>query len=189
MKVTRMIARIVLFFLVAASGLSSPDAHADRFEVSAGFSFNRTNFSPGNYSWTRRLGGSIGFKFSALSSIEFALQDVYDRTKIANFEDTYFRDQIYSVNWIQNLFTFASIQPYFKVGAGQLNREAGGEYANGASPNPRTDSVTAVIGAGTRIYVTRGFGIRIEAMSYLTGGAISTYKDNVGFTVGASLGF
>jgi hypothetical protein len=184
-----MIVRILLVSIMAFSGLSSSEARANTIEVSAGFSFNRTNYSPGNFSWTRRLGGSLAYKFSALSSIEVAVQDVYDRTKIENFEDTYFRDKIYSVNWVQNLFTFASIQPYFKVGAGQLNREAGGQYANGASPNPRTDSVTAVIGAGTRIYVTRGFGIRIEAMSYLTGGAISTYRDNVGLTIGASVGF
>lgn len=186
---TRMIARLTFFFIAAFAATPSIHARAELFELSSGFSFNRTNYSPGNFSWTRRLGGSLAFKFSPLSSIEFAMQDVYDRTRILGFEDTFFHDEIYSVNWVQNLFTFASIQPYFKVGAGQLNREAGGSYANGASPNPRTDSITAVIGAGARVYVTRGFGIRIEAMSYLTGGSIATYKDNVGFTIGASVAF
>jgi hypothetical protein len=184
-----MIARLALFSALAFAAIPTVQARAENFELSAGFSFNRTNYSPGNFSWTRRLGGSLAFKFSPLSSIEFAMQDVYDRTNIMGYEDTYFHDEIYSVNWVQNLFTFASVQPYFKVGAGQLNREAGGSYANGASPNPRTDSVTAIIGAGTRVYVTRGFGIRIEMMSYLTGGSIATYKDNVGFTVGASVAF
>jgi hypothetical protein len=184
-----MIARLAIFSAFAFAAMSSVQARAEKFEISAGFSFNRTNYSPGNFSWTRRLGGSLDFKFSPLSSIEFAMQHVYDRTKILGYEDTYFQDQIYSVNWVQNLFTFASIQPYFKVGAGQLNREAGGTYGNGTSPNPRTDSLTAIIGVGTRVYVTRGFGIRIETMSYLTGGSIATYKDNVGFTVGASVAF
>ena len=91
------------------------------------------------------------------------------------------------LNWIQNLFTLAAIQPYFKVGAGQLNRLATGTYANGASPNPQTDSLTAVLGLGTRIYVTRSFAIRAELTSYLTGGSIRTYKDNVGMTLGASV--
>lgn len=184
---TRMFRAIfaILFFL----WVHEPQAHAETIEVSAGFSFNRTLFSPGNFSWTRRWGGSLGLKFSAMSSLEFAVQEVVDRTQIIGFEDTLFHDRIYSVNWVQSLFTFASIQPYFKIGAGQLNREATGQYANGASPNPRTDSLTAVLGAGARIYVTRNFGFRVEAMSYLTGGSIATYKDNVGFTVGGSFAF
>lgn len=175
--------RIILSVLLLSS---SSLAQAESIEASAGFSFNRSNYSEGNYSWNRRWGGSIGYKFSPVSSIEFAIQDVMDRTRIAGYEDTSFHDQIYSVNWVQNLFTFASVQPYFKIGGGQLNREASGSYANGASPNPRTDSVTVVLGLGTRIYITRGFGIRAEATSYLTGGSIATYKDNVGLTIGAT---
>jgi len=161
-------------------------AWADNFEFSTGFSFNRTNYSEGNFSWTRRYGGTIGYRLSLLSSIEFSFQQVVDRTKIVGFEDTTFTDDIYSLNWIQNLFTLAAIQPYFKVGAGQLNRLATGTYANGSSPNPQTDSLTAVLGLGTRIYVTRSFAIRAEVTSYLTGGSIRTYKDNVGMTLGAS---
>ena len=191
MKTTRMARRIFFlgFFTIFCGIPPNAQAGSDRFEVSAGFSFNRTLYSPGNFSWTRRWGGSFGIKFSPMSSIEFAIQDVFDRTRIIGYEHTQFHDQIYSVNWIQNLFTFESIQPYFKIGGGQLNREASGQYANGASPNPRTDSLTAVLGAGTRVYITRSFGLRIEAMSYLTGGSIATYRDNVGFTVGGSLGF
>lgn len=162
-------------------------ALAENFEVSAGFSFNRINYSEGNYSWTRRYGGTFGYRLSLLSSIEFSFQQVVDRTKIVGFEDTEFTDDIYSINWIQNLFTLAAIQPYFKVGAGQLNRLATGTYANGSSPNPQTDSLTAVLGLGTRIYVTRTFAIRAEVTSYLTGGSIRTYKDNVGMTLGASI--
>ncbi len=170
-------------------GMTSSEARAERFEMSAGFSFNRTNFSPGNFSWNRRWGGSFALRFSSVSSIEFSIQDVVDRTKIIGFEDTQFHDKVYSVNWVQNLFTFAWFQPYFKIGGGQLNREATGTYANGASPNPRTDSVTVVLAAGSRILVTRGFGLRVEALSYLTGGSISTYRDNVGLTVGGSVSF
>ncbi|MFN7685079.1 MAG: hypothetical protein ACK5QT_06670 [Oligoflexia bacterium] len=156
-------------------------------ELSGGFSFNRTNYSEGNFSWTRRAGGSIGYRLSLLSSIEFSIQEVVDRTRIIGFEDTVFTDNIYSINWVQNLFTLAAIQPYFKVGAGQLNRSATGTYANGSNPNPVTDSLTAVLGLGTRVFVTRGFAIRAELMSYLTGGNIGTYRDNVGMNIGLSL--
>ncbi|MEN9722428.1 MAG: hypothetical protein RJB38_414 [Pseudomonadota bacterium] len=169
--------------------IPQPVARAELFEASLGFSFTRQNFSAGNFSWNRRWGGSLGLKFSPVSSIELSFQDVVDRNKIIGYEDTQFRDRVYSVNWIQNLFTFAWIQPYFKVGAGQLNREATGEYGNGTSPNPRTDSITAVIGGGSRFYITRTFGIRAEVTSYLTGGSIRTYRDNVGFTVGGSFAF
>ncbi len=175
------------FLILTFSGIRS--AHAERFEFSAGFSFSRSNYSEGNYSWTRRYGATLGYKFSPVSSLEFSVQEAIDRTKIVGYEDTVFTDNVYSVNWIQNLFTLAAIQPYFKVGAGQLNREASGSYANGTSPNPQTDSLTAVLGLGTRIYVTREFAIRSEVTSYLTGGSIRTYKDNVGMTIGASLAF
>jgi hypothetical protein len=68
-----------------------------------------------------------------------------DRTKILGYEDTVFIDRVMSLNWVQNLFTFEAIQPYFKIGAGQLNREASGSYANGSSPNPQTDALTAIL--------------------------------------------
>jgi len=161
-------------------------AKADQIEISAGFSFSRSNYSEGNYSWTRRYGGTVGYKFSSVSSIEFSAQETFDRTKILGYEDTVFIDKVYSINWIQNLFTLSAVQPYFKIGAGQLNREASGTYSNGASPNPQTDSLTAVLGLGVRIYVTRNLAVRSEVTSYLTGGSIRTYKDNVGMTIGLS---
>lgn len=177
--------------IVLAMGcMVAATARAEGIEISSGFSFTRTNYgSDGgeNFSWVRRYGATVGYKFSLLSSIEFSIQESVDRTKILGYEDTIFTDRVYSLNWIQNLFTLAAIQPYFKIGAGQLNREASGSYANGASPNPQTDSLTAVIGLGTRIYVTRNFAVRTEVTSYLTGGSIRTYKDNVGMTIGASV--
>ncbi len=179
---------IVALGMGALAGLAGPEAKASNFELSGGFSFNRTNYSEGNFSWTRRYGGTIGYRLSQVSTVEFSVQEMVDRTRITGYEDTVFTDNVYSINWVQNLFTLAAVQPYFKVGAGQLNREATGSYANGASPNPRTDSITGVLGLGTRIYVTRSFAIRTELTSYLTGGSIRTYRDNVGFTVGVSIG-
>lgn len=188
--VTTRMARLIFFLMVLVLvQLHALQACADNFELSMGFSFNRTNYSEGNFSWVRRWGGTLGYKFNSVSGLEFGAQDVVDRTKIVGYEDTVFHDEVYSLNWVQNLFTFAWLQPYFKVGAGQLNREATGEYANGASPNPRTDSLTVVLGLGSRLYLSRSFAIRVEATSYLTGGSIRTYSDNVGFTVGGSVAF
>jgi hypothetical protein len=158
------------------------------FEISGGISYSRSNYTNGNYSWSKRIGASFGYHLSQFSEIELAFQDVYSVTAISGFENTTFHDQVYSLNWVQSILpkTFA-VQPYLKLGVGQLNREASGTYGMGlASPPAIVDSVTVIIGAGLRIYLTRTFAIRAEASSYLTGGSISTWKDNVATTIGLS---
>ncbi|MEV9259187.1 hypothetical protein AB0147_30040, partial [Klebsiella pneumoniae] len=93
-------------------------------------------------------------------------------------EDTTFHDQIYGVNWVQSLMDKNfPIQPYFKVGIGQLNREASGTYAIGASPPSILDEVTGILGVGMRIYLTRSIGLRGEFTTYLSGGNINTWRD------------
>lgn len=164
------------------------------FEFSLGFSFSRQNYSSAsggdNYTSNRRWGTSIGYYFSELTEVEFGYQEVTDRTRIVGFEDTTFFDRIYSVNWVQSFTRKTSaLQPYVKVGVGQLNRDASGTYSNGLSPNPQIDSLTGILGAGMRIYLTRSFAIRVEGVSYLTGGSIQTFKDNYSTTIGASFGY
>lgn len=164
------------------------------FEFSLGFSFSRQNYSSvaggDNYTSNRRWGTSIGYYFTELTEIEFGYQEVTDRTKITGYEDTTFFDRIYSVNWVQSFMRKTSaLQPYVKVGVGQLNRDASGTYSNGLSPNPQIDSLTGILGVGMRIYLTRAFAIRVEGVSYLTGGNIQTFKDNYSTTIGASLGY
>lgn len=160
------------------------------WEAALGFNFNKSDYTGGNFTWTRRWGASIGFHFSERSGVEVAFQDIVDRTKIDGFENTTFHDQIYSANWVQALVgRKVAIQPYFKIGIGQLNREAEGEYANGARPPALLDSVTGVLGAGLRLYLTRTFAVRMEATSYLAGGSVRTWKDNVSVSFGASLFF
>ncbi|NDD93118.1 hypothetical protein EBZ37_13690, partial [bacterium] len=103
---------LLSFFLIFLGLLFCADpqpTQASAIEASAGFSFNRSNYGSGNYSWNRRWGASVGYKFSPVSSIELAVQDVVDRTLIVGYEDTRFHDEIYSLNWVQNLFTFASV--------------------------------------------------------------------------------
>jgi len=164
-------------------------AEAGTVELSVGGSYNRSIFDPTgeNYSWNRRWGASVSYEFFARSEIEFSFQDVIDRTMIVNYEDTVFHDRIYSLSWIQSLLPRSvPVQPYLKAGVAQLNRDADGTYAGGASPNPRVDAVTGVLGGGLRIYLTRTFAIRTEIISYLTGGEINTWQDNVAASVGVS---
>ena len=161
-------------------------AAAGPIEVSLGFSFSQTHYSEESFTWTRKWGASLGYYLTELTEIEIAFQEIVDRNKIVGYEDTTFNDKIYSANWIQSLTKTFPIQPYVKAGLGQLNRDATGTYYFGSAPPSRVDSVTGIIGAGLKIYVTRNFGIRAEATAYLTGGSIRTWKDNTSTTIGVS---
>ena len=180
-----------LFLAILVMCLVLPwQAAAGSFEYSFGFSYNRSNYSDNNYSWSRRWGTSLGYHFNDTSELELSFQDVTDRTSISGFEDTTFHDQIYSANWVQGLLGKGYwIQPYVKVGIGQLNRTASGTYMGGAQPPAILDQVTPVLGAGLRLYLSRSFAIRSEATTYLDGGAISTWQQNVAVSIGASIFF
>lgn len=187
--------RILTLILAAAAitcaFIAAPrQAAAGTFELSLGFQFNRTQYDGLGFSWVRRWGSSVGYHFNDKSEVEFSFQDVVDRTKITGSEDTTFHDQIYSLNWVQ-AFTGKNfpIQPYVKIGVGQLNRSATGSYANGTEPPRIMDSVTGVLAGGLRIYIMRNFALRGEATSYLARGSIRTWKDNLAFTSGVSFYF
>ena len=177
--------------ILSVAGMTAPTtARAGVFEVSFGFSFSQSNYSDSNYNWNRKWGASVGYHLSELSEIEFSFEDITDRTKIATFEDTTFHDKVYGVNWVQSLVGKSfPIQPYFKIGVGQLNREANGNYQFGFSPPAIVDSITGILGAGLRISIMHGFGLRAEANTYLTGGSIRTWQDNISCTFGGSLYF
>jgi hypothetical protein len=188
-----MRARIAQFtcFAIAAACLTAPATlQAGVFEVSAGFSYSRSNYSDRNFSWSRRYGLSLGYHLSDISQIEFSFQDVMDRTKIDGFEDTTFNDKIYSLNWVQSLVPRGSpIVPYVKAGIGQLNREATGTYSFGIAPPAILDSLTGILGVGIKVNLTKGFGLRVEATTYLTGGRLSTWSDNFAINSGFSFYF
>ena len=174
---------LAVFFSIAS-------AEAGMFEISLGGSFNHSTYTDGNFSWSRRWGATFGYHLSEFSEIELAFQDIVDRTKIEGYEDTTFHDEIYGANWVQSLFGKNSeFQPYVKAGVGQLNRSASGTYASGGSPPIIFDSLTGILGAGLRIHLVRGFAIRAEGTTYLTGANINTWRDNFALTVGLSLLF
>lgn len=162
-------------------------AQAGPIEFSLGFSYNKSKYEDGSYNWSRRWGSSLGYHFFEKSEVEFAIQDVLERNYVTGYEDTTFHDQIYSLNWVQSLLgSDQPFQPYAKLGIGQLNRDASGGYANGLSTPRLVDSVTGVLGLGARIYITRTFAIRTEATTYLTGGMLGSWKDNLAVTFGLS---
>ncbi len=177
-----------IFILVVVVILLPKDAAAGVIEISAGFSFTQSHYSETSFSWNRRWGAALGYHLTELSQLELGFQDIVERTQITNYEDTTFHDKIFSANWLQAFAGRTSgIQPYVKVGVGQLNREASGVYWFGASPPAIVDSLTGILGAGMKIHITRTFGLRGEVMSYLTGGSISTWKNNTSLTTGISL--
>ncbi len=179
--------RVFLTIAAAALWLAPSTARSGAIELSLGGSFNRSNYTSTSYAWTRRLGFSLGYHLTELSEIEIAFQDVIDRTYLQGYEDTTFHDQIYSANWVQSLTGKESfLQPYLKGGVGQLNRKASGWYAIGATPPSEVNSLTGIVGAGLRLYLTRNFAIRSEATTYLTGGALGTWKDNYALQFGVS---
>lgn len=183
-----MVKKIIIVILLSTTAIEAQAAGL--WEVSFGFSFSRKNYSASDFNWTRRWGASIGYMFLNRSEIELAYQNVVDRRFIKDYEDTTSYDQVYSVNWVQNIFSKESaVQPYFKAGVGQINRKNTGSYANGYAPPREVDAVTVVLGAGLRIFLTRGLALRAEATSYLTGGKVSSWQDNISTTVGASLYF
>jgi hypothetical protein len=183
--------------LVSLAPLSAAAGPEGAFEVSLGFNYSRSNYATAeagpsvNYAWTRRWGTSLGYHFSERSSIEVGLQDSVDRTVITGYEDATFHDQVVSANWVQSLADKRWVlQPYVKLGAGQLTRDAKGSYNNGTQPlNTVLGALTVVAGGGFRIYLSRTLGIRTEATTYLDGGKVSTWKDNFGFQAGFSYYF
>jgi hypothetical protein len=164
-------------------------AAAGYFELGASASFNRSNYGEGRFEWTRRWTASLGYHFSERSELEVAFQDSFTRTNIPGYQNTTFHDQTCSASWIQSFFgKQAIIDPYLKAGIGQLNRVARGTYDSmgGASADSETGSLTEILGIGVRIGLTKRFGIRAEANTYITDFKISSWKDNVYVTTGLS---
>ena len=180
--------------LIALLGLAmmtvTRPSEAGYWDFSLGFNYNRSEYANGSYSWNRRYGTSLGFNFTEATKIEFGFQDSYDRNKFTGFEDSTYHDRVYSLNWVQS-FTGkeAFAQPYLKAGVGVLNRDAMTTDSLGRSQSSQTDSITGVVGVGLRMKLTQTLGLRMEGTSYLSGGKVSTWKDNFAATFGVSLYF
>jgi len=176
--------------LLVWGGLQTNASHAGVFELGTGFSWQRSNFGNDAYTWLRRYSVSFGYYFTEDSVFSFSYQDSTTKTFVPNVQDTTFRDQVYSLD-VSYLFMDQgdTLRPYIKGGIGQLNRDASGTYAGGQRPPGRTDQITAIIGAGIKARISQRFGLKAEAVSYMVGGAISSWKDNLALSFGGSYFF
>jgi hypothetical protein len=163
-------------------------AEAGTIELSLGGSYSHSTFTNTDYEWSRRYGASAGLYLTSMTEVEFSYQDSVDRTKITGFEDTTFHDEIFGLTLSQSFFDKTSwFQPYVKVGIGELNRDASGIYVGGTSPPQTEDNVTGILGAGLKLYVTKAFGFRGEATSYIVSG--QSWTNNLSATFGFSVFF
>ncbi len=178
-------------FLLLSSFIFIPhQTYAGIFEIGAGFSINRSNYNDGSYTWTRRYSASFGYFFTQDSELEFSFQDSITRTVVTGVQDVSFHDQVYSLDLNYHFLDEASmVRPFVKGGVGQLNRDATGTYSGGYSPPGRTDQISAVLGAGMKVKFSQRLGFKAEVNTYLLGGAISTWKDNLALMLGGSFFF
>ncbi len=179
--------RLICFLFLVLLG--NP-AIAGVFEAGASFSSTRSVFNGNSYTSTQTWAASLGYYFTQDSEIEFTYQDGKTRNFVEGIQDVSFRDRVYSLNLNYHLASEEQdIRPYLRLGAGQLNRDASGSYANGSSPPGRLDQLTIILGLGAKIRVTQRIGLRAEFVSYLIGGNLSTWKDNTQLSAGISVFF
>lgn len=177
----------ILSLVMSAPVLYVPKGLAGVFEIGSAFAFQRSNFSETSYTWTRRYSFSFGYYFTQDSQVAFVFQDSTTRTFVQQVQDVSFHDQVYSIDLSYYLLKEQDpFRPYFKLGIGQLNRDATGTYEGGYAPPGRVDQITGIIGLGVKLRASERLGFKAEASSYLTGGAIGTWKDNLTFSVGGS---
>ena len=165
-------------------------ALAGVYELGGSYSYTKSTYNAGSYTWTQKWSGSIGYYFTEDSELEFMYQDSTSKAFTSGYQDITYHDRVYSVNLSYFLFeSEAAFRPYFRGGAGQLNRDVTGSYAAGYSPPGRLDEVTVILGAGVKAKLSRIFALKIDADSYLAGGGISTWRDNITLSIGGSFYF
>ncbi len=185
----RIAARLAAAFLLVFSVLNSDSAQAGAFEVGGGFSLNRSNFANDSFTWTRRYTATIAYYITQDSQIEFMFQDTTTKTFVPGVQNIKFHDTVYSLDFVYYLFGSSMFSPFFRGGIGQLNRDATGSYEGGYSPPGTVDTVTGILGGGLRVRVSQRVAFKTEVNSYLTGGAIGTWQDNIAFSFGGSFFF
>ena len=185
--------KIVLFLLWVGPGsflTCGNPVQAGVFEISGSYSYEKSTYNEGSFTWSRRWSTALGYYLSEDSELEFVYQDSMNRDYQLGAQDITYHDRVYSLN--MNYFLMpkdAAIKPFFKVGLGQLNRDATGTYASGYSAPGRLDQVTVIIGTGLKAKIGTRFGVKIDATTYMAGGGISTWQNNIAISAGGSFYF
>ncbi len=165
--------------------------HAGVYEVGGSYSWNRSNYSSGSYTWSRAYGLSFGYYFTQDSELQFSYSDTTTNTSVKDVQDANYRDRVYSMNLVYHLFEEqSSFRPYFRLGVGQLNRDTTVNYVSaGYSTSGRLDQVSVIGGLGFKFKLSSQISLKSEATSYLTGGSIGSWQDNLSYSIGGAFYF
>jgi hypothetical protein len=177
-------------FIILSVLLRASSAFAGVFELGGTYAYTRSNYNAGSYTVTNSYSASLGYYFTEDSELQFSYQDTRTHNYVEKVQDINYRDRVYSMNLLYYLFEKeTAIRPYFRVGLGQLNRDATGSYQGGYSPPGRLDQVSVIGGLGLKMRLGGRFGLKAEMTSYLTGGNIATWQDNITINFGGSFYF
>ncbi len=170
--------------------LSTQLAWAGIIEVSASFSYGAATYGTTGTQTRRSWESSLGYYLYDLTEIQGAVEQVDSRSVLTGVGESTFRDQIYSIEVLQALLPRrVGLQPFLKVGAGQLIREATGIYGGTPITPIETGSLTGILGGGVRFFIHRQFSLKVEGTSYLSDGRLASWRDNFGLRVGFSFYF
>ncbi|MCM0605659.1 MAG: hypothetical protein KA715_06175 [Xanthomonadaceae bacterium] len=182
----KQISFALISFVLSLIGATRTLANPFEFTIEA--SYSRQQYDPTSFTWNRRWAASVGYTILNMSEIELSIQKIDSQTVYGTFQNVTYSDNVYSVDLVQSLLPRSYFfQPYARLGIGQLNRNASGTFANGTAPPAILDSITGVIGLGTKIFLSRRFAIRFQAISYLSGGNISTWSQNISTNLGITV--
>ncbi len=190
-----------LAFSAVGSLAFSETARAAGIEISGMAAYSSANLGGGYSTLSRRYTATVDLKFTQVSAIEFEYTNSYSEYTSQNYlsglvstpikEQEIYKDNIFSLNWVQNLVsTKWIIQPYFIIGGGRMNRHFTDSYPDVPYSQSVSQNVfTGTGGAGLRLFLTRSMAIKIEAKTYVPNFQFSKWKDNEMISAGLSWAF
>lgn len=175
---------VLAFFLTASQ------AYGTIGEVSFTGSFSKTDYGNNTYSTTRRLVGAAAYNLTPVTQIELSYTDTRSFFNYDPVQTSLVTEQILAASVVQNLVPSNwVIQPYAKGGAAQYNRQQRGTTAGVPTKPVETKSPSFVAGAGARIFLYRGFSLKMEAVTYLPDFNFSQAQNNFAVTLGVGAQF
>lgn len=188
--------------LLAALFFVAAPARAARVEISGMAAYGKNNMGDGYTTLQRRYSGSVEFKFTSVSAIQFEYMDSMSKytspvnvgTLLPKMTEqlTVYRDRVYSFNWVQNLVPSDwIIQPYVVFGGGKLKRKVRQEQPEFAKVlvDDTQSSTSGTAGAGLRIFFLKNMALKAELKTYVPDFKFSKWKDNQMLSAGLSFLF
>jgi len=178
-----------LFLFVILFGFV-PSSHGIATNVELGLSgmFFTKDFGNQTKLWQRNYSFAVGYFLLSGSEIETHWSDILSRNTFLGSSESSYHDQISSLNWVQSLtgrnWTF---QPFVKIGFGLVLRDVSGSIDGVVLPPARLSTHVALAGLGFRSYLSSVLALKVEAISYLVGGVLATWQNNLYFQAGLFL--